>query len=151
MSPRLLTFFPFFSYILSFWLVLGFSTYWKVHQEDLPSKAPSKRICLLKFRQEDLLRQEDLPSKQFQITIHVIWSGRRPRPDCFHGNCDRFCYRFGRWILDDFWDNMCLQWHSELQCRKWRVERINSGCKCLQYMSRFQNSTPSLKWSTKTD
>ena len=51
-------------FLLSFLWVLGFGTYWKVYREDVPSKepskdlplkAPSKKICFLKFRQEDLL------------------------------------------------------------------------------------------------
>ena len=43
-----------------------------------------------------------------------------------------------------FWDNMCFQWHSQLQCSKWRVERTNSSCNPSICMWRFHNSTPSL-------
>ena len=71
------------------------------------------------------------------MTIDVTRSGHRPRRDCFRINCYRFCYLFvivsvaESWTI--FWDNMRFQRHSQLQCRKWRVERINSSCKCLQY------------------
>ena len=72
------------------------------------------------------------------MTIDVTRSGHRPRRDCFRRNCYRFCCRFvivsvaESWTI--FWDNMRFQRHSQLQCRKWRVERINSSCKCLQYV-----------------
>ena len=36
-----------------------------------------------------------------------------------------------------FWDNMCFQWHSQLQCRKWRVERMNSSCRCVNVFNMY--------------
>ena len=51
-------------------------------------------------------------------------------PRLFSWNCYSFCYRFAIVLVAEswstFWDKFCFQWHSQLPCRKRRVERINS-------------------------